>query len=1033
MRLLAETLGVRASRWLACGTSAMALAASAAPALAQDGPETPSEETAQAAADEGAIVVTGSRLVTNGMESPVPVTSVGAEELEAMDPGSLISSVSQLPQFYGNQTPNNSNFFVRGGTGNLNLRGLGPNRTLTLLNGRRVPSSSAFGGVDINLFPEAMIRGIETVTGGASAAYGTDAVAGVVNFLIDTDFTGLQADLQGSITERGDAESYEAKIAYGMNLGDRGHILLSASRAKQEGIHDLNSRDWYGNYGAVNTGTTAAPYWQVFPDVRSIGGSLDGVIFAPGTAINGLAFDPSGNFAPLVPGAITMGAIGSGGRSVGAGEDLNGEVFTLWPETDRYSVFAYGDYDLTDNVTVFGQYMRGYNHQFQYNFPRGSLLGQPTAITIFQDNAFLPDALRQTMVDNNIVSFSLRRVGSIEDIGDVWFEDKTTQNVGTAGFTADIGSDGFLSGWRVDGYYQYGHSRRVWDQHTMRIDRIFAAVDAVDDGSGNIVCRVSTFAAGAAAFPGCEPLNLFGRGNATGGAVDYVLGNDPGIEVNTPLYFANLGLTGDNLSYTSVDPKRNITTFKQHFAELAARGEVFDNWAGPVSLALGGSFRKETIYQVVQDTANLQSNHDGAYHPCSLAGAAALGLRGLNPPDCNNTVAHQFSKVSNIQGSADVWEVFGETLFPLLDTRDGVTANLNLAGRWADYSGSGTIWAYKGGLDINYLDAVRLRGTYSRDVRAGNLSERFDKTGGAANVSDPRTVDENPAWGGQTYNTTIFSGGNPNIAPEEADTYTAGVVLQPPFIPGLSVSADWYLVEIRDAIATVGVNEVARRCFRESDPVFCDLITTDASQNDKIILVGNQFVNVAQSNVEGIDAEIGYRTGTNLFNAEDETLSARLFMTWLLDRSDVGATGTTTRFDGLTGIAPDTGAQGLFPKFKATGNLTYRAGPFSLFLQGRLIGKGKKTYLISGAPAVEGVNIEDNTTPAVFYADLRLAYEFGIGSSTAEIFGAVTNLTDKSPPVEGTFSAFTGSSTQYNAGLFDVLGRRYTMGVKFKL
>ena len=468
MRLLAETLGVRASRWLACGTSAMALAASAAPALAQDGPETPSEETAQAAAGEGAIVVTGSRLVTNGMESPVPVTSVGAEELEAMDPGSLISSVSQLPQFYGNQTPNNSNFFVRGGTGNLNLRGLGPNRTLTLLNGRRVPSSSAFGGVDINLFPEAMIRGIETVTGGASAAYGTDAVAGVVNFLIDTDFTGLQADLQGSITERGDAESYEAKIAYGMNLGDRGHILLSASRAKQEGIHDLNSRDWYGNYGAVNTGTTPAPYWQVFPDVRSIGGSLDGVIFAPGTAINGLAFDPSGNFAPLVPGAITMGAIGSGGRSVGAGEDLNGEVFTLWPETDRYSVFAYGDYDLTDNVTVFGQYMRGYNHQFQYNFPRGSLLGQPTAITIFRDNAFLPDALRQTMVDNNIASFSLRRVGSIEDIGDVWFEDKTTQNVGTAGFTADIGSDGFLSGWRVDGYYQYGHSRRVWDQHTRR-------------------------------------------------------------------------------------------------------------------------------------------------------------------------------------------------------------------------------------------------------------------------------------------------------------------------------------------------------------------------------------------------------------------------------------------------------------------------------------------------------------------------------------------------------------------------------------
>jgi iron complex outermembrane receptor protein len=1034
MRVFAEGAYLPARRWLAWGASALALAASAGPALAQDEARTPDEGAAQAASGEGSIVVTGSRLVTDGMTSPVPVTSVGSEELEAMDPGSLISSVSQLPQFYGNQTPNNSNFFVRGGTGNLNLRGLGPNRTLTLLNGRRVPSSSAFGGADINLFPEAMIRGIETVTGGASAAYGTDAVAGVVNFLIDTNFTGLQADLQGSITERGDAESYETKLAFGMNIGDRGHLLLSASRAEQQGIHSLTSRDWYENYGAVNTGSAAAPYWQTFRDVRSIGGSLDGLIFAPGTAINGLAFDRNGNYAPLVPGAISNGTLGSGGRSVGAGEDLNGEVFTLWPDTDRYSVFAYGDYELTDNVTVFGQYMRGYNHQFQYNFPRGSLLGQPTGITIFQDNAFLPAALRQTMIDNNIASFNLRRVGSIEDFGDVWYEDKTTQNVGTAGFTAEVGSDGFLGGWQVDGYYQYGHSRRVWDQHTLRIDRIFAAVDAVEDGSGNIVCRVSTFTAGAAAFPGCQPLNLFGRGNATEGAVDYVLGNDPGLQIDTPLYFANLGLTGDSLSYTSVDPKRNITTFKQHFAELAARGEVFDNWAGPVSLALGGSFRKESIYQVVQDTANQQSNHDGGYRPCpSAAIAATYGLRGLNPPDCNNTVAFQFSKVSNIQGSADVWEAFAETLFPLLDTSDGVTANLNLAGRWADYSGSGTIWAYKGGIDINYRDAVRLRGTYSRDVRAGNLSERFDKTGGVANVTDPRTVAENPAWGGQTYNTTIFSGGNPNIAPERADTYTAGVVIQPPFVPGLSVSADWYMVEIRDAIATVGVNEVPRRCFRESDPTFCALVTTDPTQNDKIILVGNQFVNVAQSKVEGIDAEIGYRANTNLFNADDESLSARLFMTWLLNRSDTGATGTVTRFDGLTGLAPDTGAQGLFPKFKATGNLTYRAGQFSLFLQGRLIGKGSKTYLISGAPAVEGVNIEDNTTPSVFYADLRLAYEFEIGNSTAEVFGAVTNLTDKSPPIEGTFSAFTGSSTQYNAGLFDVLGRRYTVGFKFKL
>lgn len=1015
--------------WTA-GASAFALALWTGPALAQDDAADAAAADTSASTDENGntIVVTGSRLFTTGMDTPVPVTAVQADELEAMDPSSLIASVSQLPQFYANQTPNNSNFFVRGGTGNLNLRGLGANRTLTLLNGRRVPASSAFGGVDINLFPEAMIKGIETVTGGASAAYGTDAVAGVVNFLLDTEFEGVSADLQFGSTDRGDGNNYDAKLAFGINLGDRGHFLVAGSRASQDGIHDITSRDWYTNTGAVQV----AGVWTDFADVRSATASFDGVIYAPGTVINGVQFARDGSLSPLTLGAVSQGTLGNGARSVGTGTDLNGELFTLYPDTDRYSAFAYADYELSDDFKVFAQYMRGYNHQFQYNNPRSSLIGSPTAITIFQDNAFLPQSLRQTMVTNNIASFNLRRVGSIEDIGDVWFEDRTTQNVGTVGFDGSIDNDGFLGGWKFGGYYQYGRSRRVWDQNTLRIDRIFAAVDAVRDGSGNIVCRVSTVPAGAAAYPGCQPLNLFGRGNASGAAADYVIGNDPGTHIDTPLYFANLGLTGETLSYDAVGPKRNITTFEQHFAEVSAHGDVFEGWAGPISLALGASYRQESIYQVVQDTANRQSNFDGAYHPCSLATAASLGLRGLSPPDCNNTVAFQFSKVSNIQGEADVKEAFAETLIPLFGDGSDLSATLDLSGRWADYSGSGTIWAYKGGLDVSLIGGLRLRGTYSRDVRAGNLSERFDKTGGSGNVTDPRTAAQNATYGGTTYLVTIFSGGNPNIKPEKADTYTAGIVFQPDFLPGFSTSVDWYKVSIADAIATVGTNEVARRCFQDNEQQFCDLVTTDASQGGKIILVGNQFVNVAQSRVEGIDAEIGYRSTVGLFGG-DERLSARAFLTWLLDRSDVGATGTVTRFDGLTGLAPDTGAQGLFPKFKATGNLTYSNGPFSAFFQGRLIGHGKRTYLIAGAEAVEGGNIADNSVPSVFYADMRLGYEFELGGSTAEIWGSVTNLFDRDPPVTGTYSTFTSSSTQFNAGLFDVLGRRYTVGVKLRM
>jgi outer membrane receptor protein involved in Fe transport len=1037
MMFVAKAVGMSATRSLLTGASLAALALASAPAFAEE-----AATSAVAAADDAApaadqpaaasatsgdgkqIVVTGSRVVTNGMDSPVPVTAVAAEQLDAMDPSSLLASVSQLPQFYNNQTPNSSNFFVRSGTGTLNLRGLGVNRTLTLLNGRRFPSSSAFGGVDINVFPEAMIKGIETVTGGASAAYGTDAVAGVVNFLLNTDFKGFQANLQGGFTSRDDAYNWEGDLAFGTDIGDRGHLLLAGSRAVQEGVFSYKGRDWYKGVGALQINGV----WTDYPNVVSMNGSFDGIITSPNALLNGLQFDRNGQTHPFVPGSISTGAVGtSGSRSVGgSGDNLGNEVNTIWPDTNRYSLFAYADYDFSDNFTVFGQYVRGYNQQFQYNVPRGYFLGNPQGtITIFSGNPYLPANIQQIMTANNIASFNLRRVGSIEDIGQSWFRDSTTQDVGTVGFNATLANDGFLQDWKVDGFYQYGHSRRVWDQYALRLDRVYAALDAVRDANGNIVCRVSTFAAGAAAFPNCQPLNLFGRGNATPEAVDYVLGNDEGQHVDTPLYFANLGYTGETLSYDAPVPKRNITTFVQHLAEVSAHGNVFDTWAGPVSLAIGASYREESIRQIVKDTTNQASDFDTKPYTVVKCSDPALGLRGVPVGDCaNNAVGFQFSKVSNIQGSSKVEEAFGEIYVPLLDTM-AVKANVDGAVRWAHYSGAGDIWAYKGGADIGLFDTVRLRGTYSRDVRAGNLSERFDKTGGAATVDDPRT----PAQ--ESIAVTTFSGGNPNIKPEKADTFTAGVVVTPQFIDGLSVSVDWYQVKIKGAIGRVGLNEVLRRCLVENDPQFCSLVTL---VNDVPTNVGDQYVNVNLSKVEGVDAEVDYRTGLKLFGGGDEAISMRAFASWLLNRSDIGSTGTVTRFDDVVGLAPDSGAAGLYPRFKATGNIVYTNGPFSLFTQGRVIGAGRRTRLIGGAAAEEGVNIANNHVGAVFYLDMRVSYDFDISNTTVQVFAAATNLLDRSPPVNGSFPvSLISYPVQANTSLYDVLGQRFTFGVKVKM
>lgn len=1018
----------RARNWLAGGASALAIVIGANAAAAQEA------DTADGERSSDTILVTGSRIASDGMQAPVPVTVVQASEIETLSPGALISGVSQLPQFIGNQTPNSGAFFTRSGYGSLNLRGLGVNRTLTLLNGRRVPSASAFGGADINLFPEAMIQSVETTTGGASAAYGSDAVAGVVNFILDTDFTGLELGIQGGITDRSDGENYEISGAYGTDFADgRGHVLVSGEYFEHDGIHNFQGRDWYQSWGSLGSGTQADPY-RFAPNVRSANATFDGRIFAPGTAINGLLFDRNGNTVAYQPGTINQGTPGTPpARAVGGNnDDLGAEVNTLYPDLERYSLFGYADYELSDNLKVFGQFIHGRSSTFSWNLPRGGFGGTPTTLTIFSGNAFLPASLQQTMTTNNIASFTLRRMGSIEDVGQMYLDDTITQNMGVAGFEYEVDSGGFMDGWNVDGYYQYGHSRRNWKQNGLRVDRLFAALDAVDDGTGNIVCRVSLDPEGAAAFPGCEPLNLFGRGNASPEAVDYVVGFESGQSITTPIYFAEDGFaSGREYSYVTSPEKVNITTFQQHFAELSAAGDLIDLWAGTLAGAFGGSYRRDSILQLVQDVTNPASNHDNPSPRPVLCNNAALGLRGVSGPDCANTVGNQFSKVSNIRGTSTVWEAFGELLLPLVDT-EAFTLVSNAAVRWADYSGSGSVWAYKGGIEMGFADEqVRLRGTYSRDVRAANLSERFDKTGGTAVIDDPRT----PAV--ETLTVTRFSGGNPAVRPEEADTWTAGVVFRPDFIPGLSMSLDYYNIQLSDAISQVGNQAVLDRCFLQDAQEFCDLITLDSGTatpdaTGSITLVGDVFVNVAQAKVEGLDFESSYNTDVT-FLGGDESIGMRFFASWLLERSETNANGLTTDFAGQVGGTQGSAVFQPYADFRATGSVTYRNGGFSALVQARHIGSGLQDACGEPGRCPTLTYIEDNRVGAVTYVDLRIGYEFELGGAETEVFGNITNLGDTNPPVTPVYSPFLGQAQQYNTAVYDVLGRRFTVGLRVRM
>jgi outer membrane receptor protein involved in Fe transport len=965
------------------------------------------------------VVVTGSHLRQNGLQSPVPLTVVTSTELKAMAPTTLVEGLVQLPEFYNSQTPNNGGWFTRGGYGNLDIRGLGINRTLTLLNGRRVISQTAFGGVDVNMFPQAMIKSVETVTGGASAAYGTDAVSGVANFILDTKFTGIKATLQGGETTRGDAPNYEGSLAWGGHIGDKGHVLISGEYFRQDGVFNYKGRNWYQAWGTV---PDANGMLLIRPNVVSKNSTFDGLIVSAGTPLNGLAFRPDGSTYAFQNSAVTSGNVGTAAarQSItngGSGDDLGAQVANLYPDLKRYSLFAYADYDFAPNFTVFGQYLRGNEETFAPNTPRGSIQGSPTSVTIFSGNAFLPAAIQQVMTANNIASFTLRRTGSSADIGaDISLRDTSLMNSFTGGFKWDIDS-GPLKDWVVDGYYQYGHNERHGYQIGLRVDRLFAAVDAVKNSSGQIVCRTTLFNA---QFAGCQPLNLFGQGNASAAAVDYVVGFDPGQQITTPLYFAGLGYSpGISESYTTQEAKVNTTIMDQHVAELSMNGEVYKGWgAGAITGAFGVSYRSEHIFQWVQDATNIPSDQDHG-HPvlCNSDPAAiAAGLRGVSQPDCTNTVGVQFSKVSNILGTIRVGEVFAETAVPVIaDQPFAKLLKFDLAARWASYSGSGAIWAYKGGVDWQVIEGLKLRGTYSRDVRAANLSERYDKTGGVASLTDPLF----PSQG--AISVTTFSGGNPNVRPEKADTFTGGVVLQPKWTPNLQVSVDAYNIKIQDAIGQLGAQNVVNQCAQGATAL-CSLVTRDLVTN-QLILVGNTYVNINQSMVRGVDFEADYHMDLHLLGQGPESLTGRFLGSWLLENSQINNGAAKINRAGQVGIQQSDGAPYALPHFKFTANATYTNGPFQAFLQGRFISSGT----LENALKV-GKDIERNSVPAVFYTDLRLSYHVG----PAELFGSITNLFDVAPPVTPYYSTFLSYSQQYNPALYDVLGRRFVMGATLR-
>jgi len=930
------------------GEIAQSPAGTAAPAE-DAGASTPSAE--------GVIVVTGSRLGTQGgFQAPTPVTVVSTEQLQQAAPSSIGDALNQLPIFRNSAQPQSTGVTVAGTVGQsfLNLRSLGAQRTLILLDGRRLVPSTAAGATDISILPEQVVRRVDIVTGGASAAYGSDAVAGVVNFIIDTDFTGVRASLQAGVAEEGYGASQRVNLAGGVDLGDRGHFLLSGSFYNNEGVERFGDFSWYDSCARI-TNPAGSPQQIVACNVHSAAFTRGGII--PSGPLAGTEFGPGG-----VPQAFTYGSQRTQLSMVGGSGEDHGSSFPPIPAVRRYTAYGHLRYDLTDDIMISADALAA--EATAHYVSTAPWQGQTSGYTIQVDNAFLPASVRQRMVAAGVRTVPLWRYNY-----DFGLLDANSRNRTLRG---SIGLEATLGDWTADAYYSHGRNKyRVTTGNNPYVSRLYQAADAVIGPNGQPICR-STLTAPS---DGCVPLNLFGEGSPSDQALSYVLG-------------------------TSVSDQ--LVT--QDVAEINMAGSPFSLWAGPVAIAFGGGYRRESSDQPV-DPISPQTRRA----PVPGEPGYYLGF----PPALNGQLGGwERTNPQPLKGSFSLKEVFGEIGIPLArDLPFAYSADLNGAIRYTDYSLSGGVTTWKVGLTYEPIPDIRFRVTRSRDIRAANISELF--TGalvGQGNLIDPTFPVGDPNRTPLTY---VRSYGNPELVPERADTLTFGVVLQPRFFPGFSLSVDYYDIAIDQAIGTLGGQVTIDQCVAGATSL-CSLLTRDPS--GVLVSVDTPFLNISRRTTSGIDIEASYRTDVG-----PGALALRGLATYVetLKTFNPGANPIE--------LAGQTGGGGGVPHWVANFDLNYEVGGFAIFAQERYIGPGALDKTLLAATLAP----DSNRVESRFYTDLTLSQEIETSGQTVEVFFTVNNLFDEAPPLAPSFFfVFGASNGGTNPSLFDLIGRQYTVGVR---
>lgn len=978
-------------KWL-LATSIFAGVASvgvAAPAVAQN-----SDESSQVAD----IVVTGSRIVRKDFQATSPIVTVSAEDFQATGAVTIDALLNELPQFtpsFGQTSNNPSN----GGQANLNLRNLGSQRTVVLLNGRRLVPSNSDGSADVNLIPTALLRSVETISGGASAAYGSDAIGGVANFILNDRFEGVQFDAQYGQTERNDGETQSYSVTVGSNFADdRGNAVLSVNRSTRGLIFNAD-RDFAAVSGASGTtplgGTvfdsTNLPLLSLVRDyfnsttlnnTGTFGFNNDGTLFAAAGSLNfkspgGIAYD--GFYAPGSNYVFNTGA-------------LNYMQLPL----ERWSAYSAANYKLNDNITFYADALF---NQYQSS---QELAATPAATTtgfrVPSTNPFIPADLKALLNSrpNPDGSFQLNKrftnLGGRKAVSDY-----TVYQL-TGGARGQIP---YADTWTYDVYAQYG--------------RVYTAETQTGNVSRSSVQKLLD--------------------SPTGGADLCEGGFNP---------FGDNGLSAECISYIG-RTSRTATTVEQTVIEGSVQGVAFELPAGELRVAMGIQYRENT-YDYGSDpllaTINPLTPH--------------LGADGLpDGGDIGGVEIAGFNAASNLSGSTNNLDIFGEALIPILANKSFVESlELTLGYRASDYNTIGTTSAYRADLDWAIANGWRVRGGYNRSVRAPSVGELYSpmnvgfpaigeaaidapggdpcdvngfyRNGPNADAVRQLCLDQGLAASAvdnfEYLNNQVngFSGGNPNLKEETADTWSFGLVyqsrMQSPWLSRLSGSLDYYNIEIKKVISSVSIFDALEGCFNgtgenpnyDVSNSYCQLFDRDPLSGGIINAIAN-LDNLGGARTSGIDLQVDWSVNSGDVGSSDwGTFGINSVISWL-DRSDDSVVEGGVWID-RTGTISDTFGT-TYPKWKSLVTGSWAKGPVNASLRWRHVGE---------------MNIYGSTEKlkATDYFDLMANYDM---NDTVQIRVGVNNISDQKPRTwDPGVQANTDPST------YDTLGRRYFIGLTGK-